>query len=147
MSGIKPAIQALLLCDGAMNVQGKWTLQGIFSNWHRFGRRITEQDPLVTLPFFVYMRLAGLKVNGKVRFDVEICDTQVGDDDTKGAVCGQGFSEAAVRDGGQASVDVVEIPVVIPQATFMHPGKYDVAVYINQELLEVRNLDVLELGL
>jgi hypothetical protein len=147
MSGLKPSIQALLLCDGAMNVGGKWTLQGIFGNWHRVRDRITPEHPLRAPAFIVYLRLAGLRVNGEAKFEIEITDTQVEDGDSKGAVCGHGFSLGTLQHGGEVSIDVVEVPVVIPSATFTHPGKYDVAVYVNGELLDVRNLDVLEIGL
>lgn len=144
MNTVKPRLLAFLLCDGAMQVFGKWTVQGIFDRWQRYGKPITPEAPLLVDSQPAFIALANLHFNREFRIDIEIVDTMVEEGDSKGQVVGQGLVQGTSKAQGAGRIELFQTGLAVRNCKFTHPGKYDAVIYFNGEIVESRNLDVMD---
>lgn len=137
----KPTVQAVLLCDGAMQVGRKWTLQGIFDRFI-VGSGFPFRPPL----FFVYCRLVGLLIKRGLRLSVEIRRTGFEELEEPTQPIFRGTVEFQM-DGGQGNSPGLrnfDFAAPVPGATFPSPGMYDLVFLADGELLGLWALHVVE---
>lgn len=135
----EPKIRAIILCDGAMKVGSKWSLQGVFT------RIVSPKYPTDPITFFLYFQIADLSIRPESSLVAEVQRTAVEDLEGKTKpVCGGELTFGVVK--GEFPIlnnQLMEFAMPFPSAVFPESGFYDVSFFIDGRLIEVHTLEAM----
>ncbi|MCZ7605845.1 MAG: hypothetical protein M5U25_07150 [Planctomycetota bacterium] len=135
----KPKVQ-VLLCDGAMLVDGKWTLQGVFD-------RINFRAPLpgVKSTFFIYFRITDIfiKNGSSLLLELRKAGSEVESPELPPVFHGKlDFEVAESVVGSRGKRTNFEFAMRVTGARFDATGIHDIAFFVDEEFIDVWTVHV-----
>lgn len=126
-----PLVQAILLCDGAMKIGNKWSLQGIFN------RIVSPSYPATHPNFFIYVNLVELIIRNGTSLRVEMRESSMEELESPSPPVFRGTMDFSV--GGEAGTLVgplgFDFAVPVEGAKFPRAGTYDLVLFAEDTLL------------
>ncbi len=137
-------LKSAVLCDGAMRVGRKWTLQGVFDGiW-------SQNFPSNPISFWIHFQFVGINITPESKLTIEIRRTTVEDMEGETApVCGGELSFKSANGDSFQSLRNQSIGSAVPfyDVVFPEQGIYDVSFFVDGTLIEVWSLEARQIGL
>ena len=130
----KPKVQ-VLMCDGAMLVGGKWTLQGVFDriNFH-------SALPATKSPFFIFFRITDIFIKQGSSLLLEIRKNFLEEAGEDNLPIFRGTLDFEIDKQGQQTLarrTNFEFAMPIGPTRYEKPGVYDIAFFVDNEFVDV----------